>query len=69
MAISAQFRDAPRRAAGCWRRLNLFRRQANMDDWTTPEDAYPGTDPDQVRFEIPQAGSPCRLGGAAGKVG
>lgn len=25
----------------CWGRLNLFRRQANMPEWDTPEDAYP----------------------------
>lgn len=50
-----QFRDAPA-CRGCWRRLNLFRRQANMPEWDTPEDAYPGADPDQVRFEIPRSG-------------
>ena len=27
-----------------------------MDEWDTPEDAYPGADPDQVRDEIPVAG-------------
>lgn len=48
-----QFRDAPA-CRSCWRRLNLFRRQANMPEWDTPEDAYPGADPDQVRDVIPK---------------
>jgi hypothetical protein len=49
-----QFRDAPA-CRGCWRRLNLLRRQANMPEWDTPEDAYPGANPDEVRFVIPGA--------------
>jgi hypothetical protein len=47
-----QYRDAPA-CRGCWRRINLLRRQANLDEWDTPPDAYPGADPDQVRDEIP----------------
>jgi hypothetical protein len=52
-----QYRDAPA-CRSCWRRLNLFRRQANLDEWDTPEDAYPGADPDQVRDEIPTVAHP-----------
>lgn len=43
---------------GCWRRINLFRRQANLDEWDTPEDAYPEANPDQVRDEIPAVAHP-----------
>lgn len=43
---------------GCWRRLNLIRRSAGMDEWDTPEDAYPGADPDQVRDVIVPAHMP-----------
>ena len=38
----------------CWRRTNLARRSANMPEWDTPADAWPGADPDQVRDEIPR---------------
>jgi len=37
----------------CWRRANLIRRSAGWAEWYTPEDAYPGANPDQVRDEIP----------------
>lgn len=49
-----QYRDVSA-CRGCWRRLNLLRRQANLPDWDTPEDAYPGADPDQVKYVIPTA--------------
>jgi hypothetical protein len=52
-----QYRDAPA-CRGCWRRLNLLLRQANLPEWETPEDAYPGADPDQVRDEIPAPARP-----------
>lgn len=42
----------------CWRRLNLVRRSAGMDEWDTPEDAYLDADPDQVRDEIPRTRHP-----------
>jgi hypothetical protein len=51
------FKDAPA-CRSCWRRLNLILRSANMDEWDTPEDAYPGADPDQVRDEIPRVRHP-----------
>jgi hypothetical protein len=37
----------------CWRRVNLTRRSANLPEWDTPEDAWPGADPDIVRDVIP----------------
>jgi hypothetical protein len=43
---------------GCWRRVNLIRRSAGMPEWDTPEDAYPGADPDQVRDVIAPARHP-----------
>lgn len=43
---------------GCWRRLNLMRRQANMPEWDTPPDAYPGANPDEVRDVIAPAKHP-----------
>ena len=36
--------------ASCWRRVNLFRRQAGMNEWDTPDDAYPIT-PDEVHAD------------------
>ncbi len=43
---------------GCWRRLNLIRRSANMPEWDTPEDAYPDANPGEVRDQIGQV-RPC----------
>lgn len=40
--------------AVCWRRVNLFRRQANLGEWDTPDDAYPA-EPDEVHAPPPDA--------------
>jgi hypothetical protein len=51
------WRDLPC-CRNCWRRVNLIRRSANLPEWDTPEDAWPGTDPDRVRDEIPRSRHP-----------
>jgi len=45
----------------CWRRVNLVRRSANLPEWDTPEDAWPGADPDQVRDVIPTHRGGCLI--------